>query len=163
MKRALACLSVLSMHCGGRADDFCFSVGPACGLTVDFEGGDLEIGTYAVAIDTDAGRTTCEYVVEPPNHQTRDEAEAADQALLDCQADGSCPERDRCTGPDTVRVRSDSLTIDGDPEFVAVSIENVATGARSEKDFSPSYSEHHQECSDCVVAAGTMALPTLGL
>jgi len=159
MKRALACLSVLSMHCGGPSAELCFSVGPPCGLTVDFEDGNLDIGTYTVAIDTAAGRTTCDYVVEPPNHQTRDEAEAADDALLDCQADDSCPEDDRCTGPETVYLRSGSLTVEGDSEFVTVSIENVATGARSEKDFHPSYSEHSQECANCVVAADSMALP----
>jgi hypothetical protein len=159
MKRTLVGLSVFSLHCGGPAAELCFSVGPPCGLTVDFEDGDLDIGTYTVAIDTDAGRTTCDYVVEAPNHQTRDEAEAADQALADCEADGSCPADERCTGPDTVHLRSGSLTIEGASEVITVSIEDVATGARSEKDFTPSYTEHAEDCADCVVASDSMPLP----
>ncbi len=157
---ALLGLTALSLHCA-EVGEFCHDVGPPCGLTVDFDGGNLDVGTYTVAIDSSAGLTSCDYVVETPTHQTQEEAEEADQALIDCQEDDSCGD-DWCTGPETVYLRSSSLTIDGDSASITITIENVDTGAESSKVFSPSYVDHPEDCADCVTAADSMPLPALG-
>ena len=70
LKGALLVLTALSVHCAD-VGEFCFTAGPSCGLTVDFDGGELDVGTYAITIETPAGVTSCDYVVataDQPSH-----------------------------------------------------------------------------------------------
>ena len=138
----------------------CTSVGPPCGLTIDFVPAVLEVGTYAITIETSAGVTSCNYIVEPVRHQTAEEAEQQDAMLSACASEGSCPQR--CTGPEMVYPRNESLTVQGGSEIVSVLIENVETGAQSSKTFMPDYAAHPAQtadCHQCVVAMDSMPVP----
>jgi len=150
-----------SAHCGGQdavMDLSCSSVGPACGLSVDY-GGNLDVGTYVITVETAAGLTTCDLEAVEPRHQSAEEAEAQDEALLECGQNGTCPEE--CTGPDDVNVSRGGLRIDGAPADVTITVENVGTGAFAEASFTPSYEDHPEECADCVTASASMPLPAL--
>ncbi len=155
---ALLGVVATSMFCSAdEVGEFCFTSGPPCGLSVDFDGGDLELGTYAITIETPAGVTTCDYEVRAPVHQTSAEAEKQDEALVLCGENDTCPEP--CSGPDTVTLHRDGVRVDGDPAEVTITEENLGTGARAEQTFTPSYSDHPDECWACVTASETMPSP----
>lgn len=146
------------VHCGPTVDSYCSSVGPPCGLSVDYEG-NLDVGTYLITVETPEGLTTCDYEVVEPVRQSASEAEAQDEALADCADNGTCPEA--CTGPTDVTVSRGGVRVDGDAADVTVTVENVGTGAFAEESFAPSYEDHPEECADCVTASASMPLPAL--
>jgi hypothetical protein len=140
---------------------FCPDVGPPCGLTVTFEPTGLALGRYSIEVTTSAGVTSCNYAVEPERIQTQAEAEAQDAMLAECSARGDCPRRP-CTGPNTVYVRADGLTIVEESTEVSVVIQALATGQSSAETFAPAYSDHPArtaECSLCRVADDSMPPP----
>lgn len=139
---------------------FCPDVGPPCGLTVTFEPAGLALGRYSIEVTTSAGVTSCNYAVEPERIQTQAEAEAQDAMLAECSARGDCPRP--CTGPNTVYVRADGLTIVEESTEVSVVIQSLATGQSSAETFAPAYSDHPArtaECSLCRVADDSMPPP----
>ena len=156
---ALVALLGFGVHCAGGGKDatYCNSAGPPCGLSVDFEGGRLDVGAYAIEIDTPAGLTLCDYEVHAPSRQTADEAEKADEALVACGENDTCDEP--CTGPESVSLRTSGLTIAGDAEDITITVENLETGATTEATFTPSYTDHPKECAACVIAEASMPLP----
>ena len=139
----------------------CSFVGPACGLSVGFEGGALAAGRYAVEVTSTAGVTACEYTIDPSALQTAAEAEAEDSYLSACAANGSCPS-EPCSGPDTVSLQTTGLSVREASSSIGIVVENLDTGATSSKVFSPNYSDHPAragQCGTCGVASGSMAIP----
>lgn len=140
---------------------YCPDVGPPCGLTVTFEPAGLPLGEYSIEITTASGVTSCNHAVEPERIQTPAEAEAQDAMLAECAAQGNCPRRP-CTGPNTVYVRTDGLTIVEESTEVSVVVRALTTGQISAETFAPVYSDHPartSECSMCRVADDSMFPP----